>query len=88
VFLAVVRAHADAATREALTQLLFNLIKKPNAAQRRTIMDGYAASTLRTMGFSWTGSECRAYWRIALAMTGGISRVRDNSAVGCAESPL
>lgn len=41
VFLAVVRAHADAATRETLTQLLFNLIKKPNAAQRRTIMDGY-----------------------------------------------
>lgn len=37
------RAHPDAATRETLTALLFNLIKKPNAAQRRTIMDGYSA---------------------------------------------
>lgn len=107
MFLAVVRAHTDAATREALTQLLFNLIKKPNAAQRRSIMDGYAAAILRTMDFEMLPhvknvrrgkSRARRQralrarvvieerWRIALAVTGGIPRVRDNSAAGCRKS--
>lgn len=40
VFLAVVKQHPDPAVRDNLANNLFNLIKKPNAMQRKTIMEG------------------------------------------------
>ncbi len=42
VFLAVIQEHRDAATRDKLTHALFNLVKKPNSAQRRLIGDSCA----------------------------------------------
>eukprot|EP01104_Vermistella_antarctica_P009958 TRINITY_DN2626_c0_g1_i1.p1 TRINITY_DN2626_c0_g1~~TRINITY_DN2626_c0_g1_i1.p1 ORF type:complete len:1221 (+),score=334.34 TRINITY_DN2626_c0_g1_i1:256-3918(+) len=43
VFLVVLWLHPDASVRDALTRLLFNVIKKPDEAQRKVIMDGCIA---------------------------------------------
>ena len=42
MFLAVIQEHRDSATRDKLTHALFNLVKKPTAAQRHLIADGCA----------------------------------------------
>ncbi|KAK3281551.1 hypothetical protein CYMTET_10663 [Cymbomonas tetramitiformis] len=56
VFLAVIQQHPEPATRESLTHTLFNLIKKPDEAQRRTIMEGFIALAKAT-GERRTGEE-------------------------------
>ncbi|DBB17843.1 hypothetical protein WJX82_008236 [Trebouxia sp. C0006] len=56
VFLAVIQEHRDAATRDKLTHALFNLVKKPNTAQRRLIADSCADLAAR-IGPSRTAEE-------------------------------
>eukprot|EP00007_Cunea_sp_BSH-02190019_P004870 CAMPEP_0174231108 /NCGR_PEP_ID=MMETSP0417-20130205/1715_1 /TAXON_ID=242541 /ORGANISM="Mayorella sp, Strain BSH-02190019" /LENGTH=1289 /DNA_ID=CAMNT_0015308929 /DNA_START=1 /DNA_END=3867 /DNA_ORIENTATION=- len=43
VLLSVIRQHPDSQARDTLTKLLFNLILRPTADQRRMIMDGCVA---------------------------------------------
>eukprot|EP01117_Protostelium_nocturnum_P006703 TRINITY_DN2412_c0_g1_i3.p1 TRINITY_DN2412_c0_g1~~TRINITY_DN2412_c0_g1_i3.p1 ORF type:complete len:707 (+),score=218.17 TRINITY_DN2412_c0_g1_i3:407-2527(+) len=43
IILAIISQHPDAAARYKLTELLFNLIKKPNEMERKMIVDGFIA---------------------------------------------
>ena len=56
IFLAVIQEHRDAASRDALTHTLFNLVKKPNAGQRQIIVEACAELASR-IGPSRTAEE-------------------------------
>ncbi|KAK9812139.1 hypothetical protein WJX73_010615 [Symbiochloris irregularis] len=44
---ALIEAHGDAQSRDKLSHALFNIVKKPNAAQRRMILDSCTALARR-----------------------------------------